>query len=592
MEKATWDLSPLYESFSSEDFQKDLRLLPEQIQAFNVWCQENLNIEKNDPNAAEKLTAYITYCNNLGLLQSRLMEFCELTLSTDTTNEQALIYLEKLEDASTHLTKSEVLFSKWVCAQNNVDTLCLSTDFLKDHQFFVEETIKTGSHMLSDKEEALLAKLKTTGSLAWTKLQETLTSTMEIVLPQDGKTYPLPAIRNMAYNADAAIRKAAYEAELHAYGHVSYSVCAALNAIKGEVLTECELRGYSSVLEKTLADSRMSQKALDSMLLAIKKSLGAFEAYFLKKAELLGHKDGLPFYDLFAPIGKMEKTYTYEQAQDIVIEHFTSFSPKLGQYAKNAFRNRWIDVYPRQKKRGGAFCSNLHCIGESRILTNFTGSLSDVITLAHELGHGYHGHCLKESTYLNSDYPMPIAETASTFCETIVKKGILKTASDSEKVFLIENDLCDHAQVIVDIYSRYLFEHSVFEKREEGPLSVASLCEMMLQAQKEAYGKGLKENEKHPYMWLCKPHYYDADYNYYNFPYAFGLLFALGLYEKYQTDKDSFPDKYDKLLSATGSASLNQVAAIAGIDIEEEGFFSSGLHAITQEIEQFLSLIE
>ena len=294
----------------------------------------------------------------------------------------------------------------------------------------------------------------------------------------------MPVVRNIAHSKDAALRKKAYEAELEAYRKIEESSAAALNGIKGEVLTTSELRGYASPLEETLINSRMDEETLNAMLDAIREYLPVFRKYYRKKAELLGHKNGLPFYDLFAPVGNMDRTYSYEEARDYIVKNFRSFSDKLADFAENAFNNRWIDAEPREGKRGGAFCSNIHPIKESRILANFNGSFSNLVTLAHELGHAYHGHCLKDESILNSRYPMPIAETASIFCETIVMNAALEEAKDYEELSLLESSIQDAGQVIVDIYSRFLFESEVFEKRKKHSLSVKELKELMIEAQK------------------------------------------------------------------------------------------------------------
>lgn len=225
-------------------------------------------------------------------------------------------------------------------------------------------------------------------------------------------------------------------------------------------------------------------------------------------------------------------------------------------------------------------------------MANFTGSFNDVSTLAHELGHGYHGECLVDEAFLNSDYPMPIAETASILCETIIADAALKEATPEEAFAILENDISGAGQVIVDIYSRYLFESALFARRQEGSLSVKELNALMLQAQKDAYGEGLDHQYLHPYMWLCKPHYYSADYNYYNFPYAFGLLFAKGLYAEYQKRPEAFVKQYDELLSVTGKKSVADVAAIMDVDVRSVDFWRSSLALIEKDIETFLSLAD
>lgn len=583
MEQSNWDLNPLYPCFESSEFQNDTALFYTGMEEITLWCNENL---KDKQNIVDKLHYYINFQNKFGDLYSRLLEYSQLRLSTDAEDEKALKTLEQLEDTLALITTPETAFEKWVCSISNPHEIFDSTPLLKEHSFYLNSIIENGIHLLSDKEELLLSKLKNTGSSAWGKLQEQLTSTLNVKI--EDNSYPLPAVRNMAYSSDQKLRKSAYDAELKAYVQIAPSAAACLSGIKGEVNTVSNIRGFSSPLEMTLLHSRMDSQTLEAMLQTIEESIPTFEKYFYKKAELLGHEKGLPFYDLFAPIGKTDMLFTYSQAQSFIIENFTTFSQKLGDYAENAFQKRWIDVYPKEGKRGGAFCSNLHSIGESRILTNFTGSFNDVLTIAHELGHGYHGFCLDSNTFLNSDYPMPIAETASTFCETIVKNAALKKASKEEVKTILEADISDNAQVIIDIYSRFLFEKEVFERRKEGSLSARELCEIMVFSQKRAYGKGLDENFLHPYMWLCKSHYYDANYNFYNFPYAFGLLFAKGLYSVYEKEKEDFIPKYDALLKATGSAKLIDVAKLAGIDIQTKAFWESSLSLIKQEIDAFL----
>ncbi len=356
------------------------------------------------------------------------------------------------------------------------------------------------------------------------------------------------------------------------------------------MITIAKKRGYTSPLEMTLVNSRMDQETLDAMMTAIKEYLPYFHKYLNKKANMLGYEKGLPFYDLFAPVGNVDLRYSFEEAKDFIVDNFSSFSQKLGDFANQAFDNQWIDAEPRAGKVGGAYCNNLHMIKESRIMANFSGSLNDVTTLAHELGHGYHGDCLNNETGLNSDYPMPIAETASIFCETIVTNAAIKDASDDEALVILETDIMGSNQTIVDIYSRYLFETELFNRRKEASLSVDELKEIMMNAQKEAYGDGLDHDCLHPYMWACKPHYYYFDANFYNFPYAFGLLFAKGLYAKYLEIGEAFIPKYDALLAATGKHNVKDVLAIMDIDAHDPEFWRSSLEIIKEDIEKFLAL--
>lgn len=584
-----WSLDALYTAFDAPEFKRDWQAYESELNALQEWASTALTDESD---AVSKMEAYITRLTRALQLQYRMMSYAELTVSTEAKNEKALQIIEQLEEKSVGLVEPSVQFQKWIGGIENLDGLISASALLEEHRFFLQENAEKSKHLLSDKEEILLAKMRNTGSNAWAKLQELLTSTLLVDITIDGeeKQLPLSVVRNMAYDKDAKLRKTAYEAELRAYKKIEESSAACLNGIKGEVITIAKLRGYASPLEKTLSDSRMDLETLEAMLAAMRESLPAFRRYFRKKAELLGHKNGLPFYDLFAPMGEVNMTFTYKEARDFIVKHFGSFSAKLADYAATAFDNQWIDAEPREGKRGGAFCSNLHMIKESRILANFTGSYNDVSTLAHELGHGYHGDALVEESFLNSDYPMPIAETASIMCETIIAKAAMSNASDEEVFAILENDISGAAQVIVDIYSRYLFETELFKRREEGSVSVKELKEIMLWAQKEAYGDGLDPDVLHPNMWTCKPHYYYAEYNFYNFPYAFGLLFAKGLYAVYLQRGEAFVEQYDKLLSVTGRMNIADVAKIMNVDVRSKDFWRGSLRLIEEDIEKWISL--
>lgn len=582
-----WSLENLYKSFDDEEFVKDYKNLPLELNALIAWAKENLK-----ELSVEKIEYFLEEIIKLKKVYEKLYSFSQLSYTVNVKDENAIKTIEYCEKLGVSFTEIFVIFSEGLKEISDLDLMINSSKVLKEHEFYLKEIKDSLKYQLSKDEELAIAKIKNTGSKAWSKLQENMTATLNIEVEVLGekKILPLPAVRNLAYEDSKETRKNAYIAELKAYERVDQSVASALNAIKGEALTETEMRGYNSILERTLIDSRLKKETLDAMLSAMKDFLPNFAQFLKTKAKVLGHEKSLPFYDLFAPVGEANMTFTEEEAKEFILKNFYSFSKNLGDMTKTAFDEKWIDFNPREGKVGGAFCYNLQSIGESRILSNFTGSFSDVGTLAHELGHAYHGYALKDESYLNTDYTMPIAETASIFCETIVKNAILKTASEKEKFFILEQDISDCLQVIVDIYSRYLFESNVIEKRKNGSLSVEELKELMMQAQKDAYLDGLDHEVLHPYMWLCKGHYYEASLNFYNFPYAFGLLFAKGLYAQYLENGQEFVQKYDKLLALTGKATIEEVVAFMGIDISNREFWDKSLSLIGKSIEEFVNL--
>ena len=399
------------------------------------------------------------------------------------------------------------------------------------------------------------------------------------------------AIRNLAFHSDREMRKKGYIAELNAYEKHAEISAAALNGIKGEVLTLSQLRGFESPLHETLYNSRMTKGSLDAMLSTMERYLPEFRRYLKLKSALIGNKGPMPFYDMFAPVSRADQNYTIDEAHNFIVKYFADFSPALSEFADQCFKSRWIDFEPAEGKVGGAFCSNIPSIGQSRVLLNFTGKLKNVLTIAHELGHAFHGDRIMSESILNTSYPMPLAETASIFCETIVRNAVLKDADDELKLSILENSLQGATQVIVDIMSRYLFETEVFKARADYPLSVVQLNALMVNAQKQTYGDALDPDFLHPYMWLNKTHYYYASRNFYNFPYAFGLLFATGLYAKYTLDSDKFVPLYDNMLKATGKMSIVDVCALMDINPETETFWEASLNKIKEDIDQFEAIV-
>ncbi|GKU26760.1 M3 family oligoendopeptidase [Clostridium folliculivorans] len=584
-----WSLKEIYSSFQGEDFLNDLKRADELSGLYEKLAGSICESHDDEKN---KLEEFINKASEVESLFSRLFSFVNLTLSVDTKNKAALKYSDILQEKNSGFAEPNAKIEKWIGEVKDIDKLINSSSLLKEHEFFLREIVAGSKYLLSDKEESLIAKLRNTGSNSWSKLRDLLTSTVLVDIEVDGevKALPLTVVRNMAYDKDAKVRKNAYEAELKSYKKVDDGIAAALNGIKGEVITLAKLRGYKSPLEETLLKSRMDEESLEAMLTAMKESLPAFRKYLRRKAELLGYKNGLPFYELFAPMGDVDMEFPYEKGQKFVEDNFRTFSDNLADFARKAFDSDWIDVMPKEGKVGGAFCSNLHFIKQSRFLLNYGNNFGDVVTLAHELGHGYHDECVKDKSVLNSDYPMPIAETASTFCETIVKKAAVKTATKEEAFSILESEIGDCTQVIVDIYSRFLFESELFNRREESALSAEDLNEIMLQAQKDSYGDGLDPEYLHPYMWACKPHYYDAEYNFYNFPYAFGLLFAKGLYAEYLKRGEEFVKVYDDLLASTGDRKIADVTKIIGVDIHSVDFWRSSLKIVEEDIERFIEL--
>lgn len=569
-----WQLDDLYVSYESEDFKADWKKLNQFKEDFS-----ELSLKDN----LESIKAAVKFKEDLLITARRIGAYISLTLSTNTTDEISTNYRGQYSQILSELTKSQILLDRFL---GSVTSDITQDSELSEYTFAFKELKEEAAHLLDEETEAVISKMNISGASAWSNLHTFLTSTVETDV--EGKTFTLSEIRNLAYDANQDIRKKAYHAELDMYNKIKDPIAFSLNNIKQQVLTTSSLRGYESPLDETLHKSRMDRRTLESLITAIKKYLPEFRRYLKQKAAYLGHENGLPFYDLFAPMGETSQQFTVEESGDYLVDHFRPFSDKLADLVATFYENDYVDFIPRKGKRGGAFCSNLPFIGQSRIMTNFDGSLSSVITMAHELGHAYHGSIIQSHKPLNWSYSMPVAETASTFNETLIMNDLLNNTNDEvEKLALIESLLQDTTQIIVDIYSRYYFESKVFEAKEDTFLFSQQLEELMKEAQLEAYGDGLDSNYLHPYMWVNKGHYYSAGLSFYNFPYAFGGLFARGLYSIYEQQPEGFVERYDELLKLTTVSTVEDTAKVMNIDVTDVAFWEKSLDTFVEYIDQF-----
>ena len=578
-----WNLEPIYKGFDDPAFEADLTALKENVQSYSAFAE---TLSDAEPLAA--LRRGIELGEQLTELVNKLAEYASLRQSADSRDSEAGSQMGRIMAVYSDVAGPDAAFRDWAAKLPNLMELVDGDESLKEYHFLFRNIQKSSKYLLSGLGETIMAKMSMSGGSAWSDMQQYLTSTVPV--SYRGENANLSTVRNLAYDPDPQVRKDAYEAEIACYDRIKDATAFALNSIKLETITDCQLRGYKSPLDRTLQHSDMERATLDAMLGAMDEYLPKFWQYLKAKAKALGHENGLPWYDLFAPMGKSSTKFTAEAAKEYLVEQFASFNPEEADMIARAFDEEWIDFYPRDGKAGGAFCAFVECLGQSRILTNFDGAFGDVVTLAHELGHAYHNHCLRPHKPLNRDYSMPLAETASTFNECVVMaSAISKAADDAEKIALVENQLQDATQIICDIYSRYRFESMVFENREERFMDADTLCDFMLTAQKECYGDGLDHNCLHPYMWICKSHYYGPTF--YNFPYAFGGLFARGLYAQYEQEGAAFVPKYKKLLYTTSVATAEDTAKVAGIDLTDKKFWRGALRTIADQIDLFCKLV-
>jgi oligoendopeptidase F len=345
------------------------------------------------------------------------------------------------------------------------------------------------------------------------------------------------------------------------------------------------------VLQEPLQINRMSEATLQAMWAAIEESRPVLVSYLERKAKLLG-VDKLDWHDVEAPIGSATRTIAYDEAAALIVEQFRSFSPELADFSQQAFQDGWIEAEDRAGKRPGGFCTAFPKTGQTRIFMTYSGTASNLSTLAHELGHAYHQHVMNDLPPLSQEYAMNVAETASTFAELIVSDCALKAAVDEEeKLGLLEDKIQRSVAFFMNIYARFLFETRFYERRRQGLVSVEELGELMEAAQREAYCDTL--GEAHPHFWASKLHFYLTDVPFYNFPYTFGYLFSAGIYARALQEGPTFRERYDALLRDTGRMSVEQLAAKhLGVNVEEIDFWREAVALTAVDVQQFIAMTE
>jgi pepF/M3 family oligoendopeptidase len=590
-----WDMSVVYPGLDSPEFAQEFAAIVQDIQqlasSFDTHHIEelpNLTVDSEVIQTFETITSQL----NTVLDRARTLSvYISCFVNTNSYDTLAQARMSELQRSLVLLSQLSTRMTAWL-GSLDVEALIAGSTLAQEHAYALRKAKEQATHLMSSPEESLAAELNVSSGSAWTRLHGNITSQLTLTVEVDGETQELPmsAVRNMAYDADRDVRRRAYEAELTGWQKIALPLAAAMNSIKNEVQVLALRRHWQSALDASLFANSIDSQTLEAMLSAARASFPDFRRYLHAKARALG-VSRLAWYDLFAPIGTENRTWEFDEAAAFIVEQFGTYSERLAGFAARAFSKHWIDAEPRPGKRDGAYCTGLRG-DESRVFANYKPVFGGVSTLAHELGHGYHNVNLAQRTPLQRSHPMTLAETASIFCETIIRHAALQKANEQEQLAILEASLQGSCQIVVDITSRFLFEQRVFEKRQQRELSVEELNELMLEAQRETYGDGLDADLLHPYMWAMKPHYYSTGRSFYNYPYMFGLLFGLGLYARYQQDPEAFKRGYDDLLSSTGMADAATLAARFGIDLRTEDFWRASLEIIRQDIDQFEALIK
>jgi oligoendopeptidase F len=589
----TWDLQSYFPALDSESFRSFFADLERDIAAYR---DEALHMPAIEAGSAAQWAALLTKVEELGRRLSHVGSYLSCLTAQDANDEKALAEQGRLSRLGAESSKMWVAISTHFreVSREGFDALCARPE-LAPVRFRMERILWSAQHMMPADQELLAADMNVDGLSAWGRLYDVLAGKLEFEMKMPDGTVqkrPMAQRRALLEHADAAIRKAAFEGSNAAWAGVEHIAAAALNHISGLRLTLYRHRGHGHFLEPALFDSCVTEKTLRALMAAIEQEIDLPRRFLAAKARLLG-VERLGFQDIAAPLPiEDHRTFSWTEAKKLILDSFAVY-PELRDYSARAFEKRWVESEPRAGKRPGAFCTSSSHTRESRVFMTYNGTIHDILTLAHELGHAFHNYVLRDTRPFARSYPMTLAETASTFAEALVMDSILKMEGMGRGMIasVLNSQLTSMAVFLMDIPMRFRFEEALYTERAKGELSVSRLKALMVEMQKKCFAGTLDEAQTDPYFWASKLHFYITGVSFYNFPYTFGYLFARGLFAKFAQQGPAFFRQYEEALLLTGSATAEAVVAKAiGEDIEKPDFWVRAIRSHETEIREFNAL--
>ncbi|WP_200416364.1 M3 family oligoendopeptidase [Virgibacillus salexigens] len=585
-----WDLDIIFPGGShSADFSTYLQELESELTDLaDLVSQYNPDKESVDTKRLRILV------NNLEKVNKKFREasaFISCLSAQNVKDEQASLLVSKRSELKAKFEAIQTSFNqKLVQIPEDTWQNARNQDDLNDLEFVLNEFREQAKGLLPIEQEALINDLAVDGYHAWDQMYQAIVGKMEVRLKEEEttKSYSIGQASNKLANPNRDFRKHVFNQLNRAWKTNEHLFSQTLNHLAGFRLQKYTHRNWDDVLREPLELNRMKKKTLDAMWTAINNNKHHFVTYLNKKAERLDLKK-LSIYDINAPINREVKTFSYQEGADFIIKHFHRFSPKMAAFARMAFDNRWIEAEDRPDKRPGGFCTSFPESGQTRIFMTYSGTSSNIATLAHELGHAYHQHVMNDVNGLNQRYAMNVAETASTFAEMIVADASVTYAqSTDEKKGLLEDKIQRSIAFFMNIHARFLFEKRFYEERKQGMVSVNRLNKLMVDAQKEAYCDVLEEYDEN--FWASKLHFHMTGVPFYNFPYTFGYLFSLGIYAIAQKS-DDFEDEYIKLLRDTGRMEVEDLAyKHLQVDLTATAFWEDAIQLCINDVYEYLSI--
>jgi len=588
LQQASWDLEPLVAGEGKEGVERRMGEALERARAF-----AEAHAGKLGELDSAGLAAAMQELAAISELVGRAGYYASLRFSTDTADPANGALMQWVQEQETAIQTTLLFFElEWAALPDEQAEQMLSGDGLDFARHHLKNVRRYREHLLSEPEERIITEKSLTGSSAWTRLFEELTSVIEVELPEgdadgagqgDGRKVALEVALSRLQEADRDVRRTSAEAVTAALAPGLRTRAYLFNTLLADKATEDRLRSYHSWLASRNLANEASDESVQALLEAVRARYEIPRRWYRLKARLLG-LEKLADYDRIASVTEDEVSFTYGRAREIVHDCYSSFSPELGGLVERFFVEHRIDAPVRPAKRGGAFCAGTVPDEFPYVLLNYTARRRDVLTLAHELGHGVHFALAAKQGIFQQHTPLTLAETASVFGETIVFGKLLEEdTSPASRLALLAENLEDTIATVFRQVAMNRFEDLVHtERREQGELSVERFGELWAESQGELFGDSVEVTDGYRSWWSYIPHFIGSPG--YVYAYAYGQLLALSVYQRYEQEGQAMVPRYLEMLAAGGSKAPEEVVAIVGIDLTDPGFWDAGLELVERQL--------
>jgi oligoendopeptidase F len=575
--EAEWDLAPLVDGQGADAVETMLAQASQQASA----VAERLagRVAELDPEGLAKAMRELEAINEL---VGRAATYASLRFSTDTADPERGALLQRVEEGATEIQTKLLFFElEWAALEDERADELLQGEGLEFCRHYLRSSRRYRPHLLSEPEERILAEKSISSESSWARLFGELVAALRV--PVDGEEATLDMALSRLLSSDREVRRASAEAVSSALEPGLRTRAFIYNTLVYDKSVEDRLRSYPHWLSGRNLDNEASDESVKALIEAVRGRYDIPQRWYRLKARLLG-VERLADYDRSAPLSADEITVSYAESRQLVLDTYSSFSPEAGDLLRRFFDERWIDAPPRPHKRGGAFCSYAVPSLHPYVMLNFTARRRDILTMAHELGHGLHAALAQPQGVFHYSTPLTLAETASVFGETLVFGRLLDEARDPEQRLALLAERIDGAMATVfRQMAMNRFEHLVHTtRRSEGELAADQICDLWVQSQSELFGDSVELTEGYRMWWSYVPHFINTPG--YVYAYAYGQLLALSIYGRYRQEGDEFVPRYLELLSAGGSRSPEELTGMVGIDLGDPGFWDAGLALVEEQL--------